>query len=58
MPDVKKSIADEDLRYHRYTGNAIPWFVRLIWIGFWVFAIYYLVTYFLPVLPTELSSPP
>ena len=24
-------------RYHDYIGNAIPWYVRVIWIGFWVF---------------------
>ena len=23
-------------RYHDYIGNAIPWYVRVIWIGFWV----------------------
>ena len=22
-------------QHHDYTGNEIPWYVRLIWIGFW-----------------------
>ena len=30
--------------FHNYTGNAIPWFVRVIWIIFWCFAIAYVMT--------------
>ena len=41
-------------RYHDYTGNRIPWYVRLIWLGFWCFAIYYVVAYLFPALQVEL----
>lgn len=49
---------DEEKRFHRYLGPAIPWYVRLVWIGFWVFAISYVITYLLPALQHELVSPP
>lgn len=48
----------EEGRFHRYTGNAIPWYVRLIWVLFWIFAVYYVVRYFLPTIPVEMVSPP
>jgi hypothetical protein len=32
-------------RFHTYVGNRIPWYVRLIWVCFWVFAVYYVITY-------------
>jgi hypothetical protein len=49
---------EQESKYHRYVGNVIPWGVRLIWIGFWVFAIYYTLKYALPALQRELVSPP
>lgn len=52
------STAESESRHHRYVGNAIPWGVRLIWIGFWIFAIYYTLRYALPALQVELVSPP
>jgi hypothetical protein len=45
-------------RFHNYVGNRIPWYVRLIWIGFWCFALYYVVRYLFPSLQLELLSPP
>jgi hypothetical protein len=50
--------AASEHRHHTYRGHAIPWYVRLIWALFWVFAIYYGVTYFLPAIQRELLSPP
>ncbi|MCA9267006.1 MAG: hypothetical protein KDA41_00970 [Planctomycetales bacterium] len=46
--------AEVEHGYHNYTGNAIPWFVRVIWIGFWVYAVYYTVQYLFPALRIEL----
>ncbi len=57
MP-VEETTAEQEHRYHHYTGNAIPWYVRLIWILFWVFAIYYAVRYLLPTMQVELVTPP
>ena len=52
------STARIEHRYHSYTGTRIPWYVRLMWIGFWVFAIYYVITYLIPNLQTEVLNPP
>jgi hypothetical protein len=49
---------EEEGRFHTYVGNRIPWYVRLIWVCFWVFAIYYVITYLFPDLRTELFAPP
>jgi hypothetical protein len=57
VPFDKTSPEDEN-RYHHYTGNAIPWFVRGIWIIFWCYAITYVVLWLLPSLQSELLSPP
>jgi hypothetical protein len=58
MPQQPDSSAQTEHSYHRYVGNRIPWWVRMIWLGFWVFAIYYVVTYLFPSLQSELLSPP
>lgn len=50
--------ADQEHRFHHYTGNRIPWYVRLLWILFWIFAIYYTLTYLFPALRIELTAPP
>lgn len=50
--------ADVEHQYHQYVGNRIPWYVRLIWIGFWCFAVYYVIRYLFPDLQTELLAPP
>ncbi len=49
---------ESDSRFHQYTSNRIPWFVRAIWIGFWIFAVYYTARYLFPDLQVELLSPP
>ncbi len=53
-----KTTPEQENRFHTYTGNAIPWFVRGIWIIFWCYAITYVVLWLLPALQSELLSPP
>jgi hypothetical protein len=53
-----KTTPEQESTYHQYTGNAIPWFVRGIWIVFWIYAITYVVLWLLPALQSELLSPP
>ncbi len=53
-----KTTPEQENKYHCYTGNAIPWFVRGIWIVFWIYAITYVVVWLLPALQSELLSPP
>jgi hypothetical protein len=51
-----KTTAEQEHTYHHYTGNAIPWFVRGIWIVFWCYAITYVILWFIPSLQSELLS--
>jgi hypothetical protein len=57
MTPLEEGSPSADRQFHQYTGNRIPWYVRLIWLGFWVFAIYYTVRYLFPGLQLELLSP-
>jgi hypothetical protein len=36
----------------------IPWYVRGLWLLFWLFAIYYGIKYFLPAIQSELLKAP
>jgi hypothetical protein len=53
-----RSNAESDLRFHTYSSHVIPWYVRLMWIVFWVFAIGYALSNFVPAIQNELLSPP
>jgi hypothetical protein len=55
---LEKTTAEEESTFHQYTGNAIPWFVRLLWIVFWCGAIAYVVIWLLPAIQSELLAPP
>jgi hypothetical protein len=55
---LEKSTPEEESTFHSYTGNAIPWFVRLMWIVFWCGAIAYAVTWLFPEIQSELLAPP
>ncbi len=57
-PPVEQTTAEVENQFHHYTGNRIPWFVRLVWIFFWVFAISYTLNYLFPALRIELTTPP
>jgi hypothetical protein len=54
MTEPEKSTAEVEGKFHRYTGNSIPWYVRLIWVGFWAFAVYYAIAYLFPSIQLEL----
>lgn len=45
-------------RFHDYVGNDIPWYVRAIWIGFWIFAVVYTIRFLLPAMQVELLERP
>src|SRR5262249_55424092 len=32
-PDTPPEVEGKN---HAYVGNAIPWYVRLLWVGFWI----------------------
>jgi hypothetical protein len=50
--------AEAEHRFHHYTGNAIPWYVRLIWVGFWIFAVAYTIRFLFPAMQIELIQRP
>jgi len=58
MADFPETSADEEHRHHTYVGHRIPWYVRLIWLLFWCFAIYYVLRYLFPSMQVEFLSPP
>jgi hypothetical protein len=39
---------EQEGQFHTYVTSRIPWWMRLIWVGFWVFAICYFVAYVVP----------
>jgi hypothetical protein len=63
MPDTTSQPATEtsprsEHRFHDYVGNDIPWYVRAIWIGFWIFAVAYTIRFLLPAMQVELLERP
>lgn len=57
-PQAPPDSPESEKRYHSYVGNRIPWFVHLIWISFWLLAVFYVLRYLLPAMRTEFVSPP
>jgi hypothetical protein len=42
-PAASSSVAGpEDTRFHIYEANPAPWWIAALWIGFFVFAVVYL----------------
>ena len=58
MPSPENTPAEIEHQHHNYVGNDIPWYVRAIWIGFWIFAIAYTIRFLFPALQVELFHRP
>ena len=58
MNDHPPTAGDAEARHLTYTSNVIPWFIRLMWVVFWIFAIGYAISFFLPAIQRELVTPP
>ncbi len=54
MSEADRTPIEVDDRYHHYTGNRIPWYVRLMWLGFWAFAVAYTIRFLFPSVQVEL----
>ena len=54
---VSENEMSSEGRFHDYTGNEIPWYVRLMWLGFWILAIVYTIQYLFPAVQRELFQP-
>ena len=57
-PPADENSAEAEHRFHDYTTNRIPWYVRLMWVMFWIAAVYYTLQYLFPAMRIELISPP
>ncbi len=40
-------------RFHAYVSNEIPWYVRGLWLFFWIFTVYYSATYLFPAMQSD-----
>lgn len=58
MSTIENLPAETEHQHHDYVSNAIPWYVRAIWIGFWIFAVAYTVRFLFPAMQIELQNPP
>ena len=58
MEEIENPPAEVEHEHHHYSSNRIPWYVRMLWIGFWLFAIYYTIRYLFPALQVELFPQP
>lgn len=47
-PEPHSDTPAEENRFHTYTTHNIPWYIRIMWVVFWVAAIYYVVKWGVP----------
>jgi hypothetical protein len=45
-------------RYHRYFTNRIPWYVHLLWLGFWMLAVGYVLSFLFPAIREAFPARP
>jgi hypothetical protein len=48
MTDLSGPSPEQEGQFHTYTTHRIPWFIRVIWIIFWIGLVWYLVTLAVP----------
>jgi hypothetical protein len=58
MTTTDQDTPEAEHQHHYYVGNDIPWYVRAIWIGFWIFAIAYTIRFLFPAMQIELFHKP
>lgn len=58
MSTTEETNVEAEERHHTYVSSVIPWYVRGIWLLFWIFVIYYGIKYFLPAIQVELLDAP
>lgn len=52
MAEYDHESPQQDASYHTYNTHHIPWYVRLMWLGFWVGLIWYVIKYAIPAAKT------
>ncbi len=56
MAEAESTVEVEN-HHHRYVARTIPWYIHATWVVFWVFVIYYVVTWLIPALQSEIAKP-
>lgn len=56
MTETQK-IVEQENQHHRYLGSEIPWYVHVLWVGFWTLCIWYLWKWAVPAIQSELLAP-
>ena len=54
MDTPPDSSVKSENQYHDYRTNKIPWFVRLLWVLFWIICAIYVARHLIPDLRVEL----
>lgn len=57
MNEAKHETAEAEHQYHDYEGKRIPLLIHLMWISFWILAVWYVARYLFPNLASQLISP-
>jgi hypothetical protein len=58
MTEPEAHSAEAEHHHHRYISNYIPWWVHLMWVSFWVLAIWYVLRYLFPAIQSDFRTPP
>jgi hypothetical protein len=58
MNETDNPPPEQENQFHTYVTHRVPWFIHALWLGFWILAIWYVLTFQFPVIPTEFKSPP
>lgn len=48
LTDQPPPSASEERGYHTYKTHHVPWFVRVMWIAFWIGLIWYVIAFAMP----------
>ena len=52
--EFEQGTIEGEARFHHYLGNDIPWYVRAMWLGFWILAVTYTIQWLFPAMQVEL----
>lgn len=55
---IEPGSPESERQYHYYSSHVIPWYVHVLWVSFWIFAIGYLWIFALPSVGPEIANPP
>ena len=48
MPEPTGPTAEQEGQFHTYTTHRIPWFIRVMWICFWIGCVWYIIKWAIP----------